>query len=445
MKKLGFIATLSLVIGNIIGVGIFTTTGYMSDYIQTPGWMLIAWLVGAFYAISGAIVYGVLAEKYPISGGDYQYLSKAVHPLGGYLFGWAAFFVTYSGSIAALGIAAAIYLGGIFPDMNLENALFSFSLMHFDVHITWIKILAIGLITGFSYINYRGIVLSGTSQILLTGGIFVLLLLFSLVGSFSPVSEFQNLFNAASADQSASGFLVALIAVLFSYMGWTTAVYVAEEVEQPKTVLPRALTAGVFIVAILYLWVNIVYLLAIPIGQMSGIINIGTAVAVKLWGAQGSIIISALILVAVLSSLNSTILSGPRIYMAMGRDGYFLGKPAKLHPRYDAPYIAIIWQAVWSIILVISGSFNELLSFVVFVVVVFSIAAGVISLIISLKKAKKNLPAVSSSVFYLLFCLIILLNTLWQKPEESLIGLVLVLISVPIYFFERKRKGRLTN
>lgn len=445
MKKLGFIGTLSLVIGNIIGVGIFTTTGYMADHIHAPGWMLGAWLVGALYAISGAIVYGVLAEKYPLSGGDYQYLSKAAHPLGGYLFGWAAFFVTYSGSIAALSIAAAVYLGGIFPSMDLESALFSFSIMELGIQFTWIKIIAIGLIAGFSYINYRGIVLSGTSQILLTGGIFILLLSFSLFGSFSPVSDFQNLLSSSGAEQSASGFLVALIAVLFSYMGWTTAVYVAEEVDQPKSILPRALITGVLIVAVLYLWVNIVYLFAIPIDQMNGIINIGTAVAVKFWGAQGSVFISALILVAVLSSLNSTILSGPRIYMAMGRDGYFLGKPAKLHPRYDAPYIAIIWQAVWSIILVISGSFNELLSFVVFVVVVFSIAAGVISLRIALKKAQNNLLALASSSFYLLFCLIILINTLLQKPEESLIGLILVLISVPIYFFERSRKDRLTN
>ena len=445
MKKLGFIGTLSLVVGNIIGVGIFTTTGYMANYIQSPGWMLMAWLAGAFYALSGAIVYGVLSAKYPLSGGDYQYLSKAAHPLGGYMFGWAAFFVTYSGSIAALGIAAAYYLGGIFPGLELNSTVYGFRFFELDVQFTWTKIIAILLITGFSYINYRGIVLSGTSQIILASGIFLLLLMFSVVGSFSPVSDIQNLFISGNTEQSFSGFLVALIAVLFAYMGWTTAVYVAEEIDQAASTLPRALITGVLLVAVLYLWVNFVYLLAMPIDQMPDVINIGTGVAIKLWGAQGSVIISTLILVAVLSSLNSTILSGPRIYMAMGRDGYFLGKTGKLHPKYDAPYVAIIWQAVWSIVLVLSGSFNELLSFVVFIVVIFSIAAGIISIRISLANPVKKMLPIVSSAFYLIFCLVILINTLWRKPEESLIGLGMVLIAVPIYYYEQARKRRLTN
>jgi APA family basic amino acid/polyamine antiporter len=431
--------TLSLVVGNIIGVGIFTTTGYMANYIQSPVWMLIAWLCGALYAISGALVYGILAEKYPLSGGDYQYLSKSVHPLGGYLFGWAAFFVTYSGSVAALSIAAAYYLNGVIPQFNFEYSILTFSLPLFDFNFTLTKLIAIIFITGFSWINYRGIVLSGTSQIILTSGIFLLLILFSLAGSFAEASDFQLLSSGSGTEQNISGFFVAVIAVLFAYMGWTTAVYVAEEVDQAKSTLPRALIVGVLVVGAIYLWVNIVYLMAIPINKMPDVVNIGTVVAIRLWGSGGQFIISGLILVAVLSSLNSTILSGPRIYMAMGRDGFFLGKTGILHPQYEAPHIAIVWQGIWSLILVLSGSFNELLSFVVFVVVIFSIAAGMISLFIALKMEQKNWLSISGSGFYLLFCLIILVNTLWQRPVEALIGLLLTAVAVPFYFIERKR------
>jgi APA family basic amino acid/polyamine antiporter len=411
----------------------------MANHIQSPLWMLIAWLVGAMYAISGALVYGVLSEKYPLSGGDYQYISKSVHPLGGYLFGWAAFFVTYSGSVAALGIAAAYYLNGVFPQLNFEQSILAFELTGFQYNFSYTKLIAILFITGFSWINYRGIVLSGTSQIILTSGIFFLLIIFSLVGSFSAQADYQLLSANSGAEQDVPGFLVALIAVLFAYMGWTTAVYVAEEVDHARATLPRALITGVLVVGALYFFVNLVYLIAMPLHEMQNVVNIGTMVAIRLWGPGGQFLISGLILVAVLSSLNSTILSGPRIYMAMGRDGYFLGKPARLHPRFEAPYIAIVWQGIWSIILVLSGSFNELLSFVVFVVVIFSIAAGMISLNIALKKEKKNWFSVTGSVFYLVFCLIILINTLWQKPAEAGIGLLLTVIAVPFYLLEERR------
>ncbi len=442
LKKLGYFGALSLVVGNIIGVGIFTTTGYMANYIQSPAWMILAWLVGAIYALSGAMVYSVLASRYPLSGGDYQYLSKAIHPVTGYLFGWSAFFVTYSGSIAALSIAAAFYLSGIFGDSVFEKSLLLFSIFNFPISISVNKLIAILLIICFSWINYRGILLSGTSQIILTAGIFILLIIFSLAGTFSVNADYSLLFTGSGVSQDFSGFLISLIAVLFAYMGWTTAVYVAEEVNEPRSNLPKALISGVLIVGFIYLWVNIVYLIAVPISSMKDVVNIGSKTAVSLWGEPAKVILSGIVLVAVLGSLNSTILSGPRIYMAMGRDGFFSGRPAKQHAKFNAPYIAIIWQAIWSILLVVSGSFNELLSFVVFVAIIFSVGAGVISLKITLEEASYISLNKVASLFYLIFCLLILINTLVQKPVESISGLVLVLVALPFYYFESKKYNK---
>ena len=441
LKKLGFFGALSLVVGNIIGIGIFTTTGYMASFIQSSPLILLAWVVGAIYAWSGAVVYGMLSGAYPLSGGDYQYLSRMVHPFTGYLFGWSAFFVTYSGSVAALAIASAFYLDGTLLFVDFNTVLLKAG----GLELTWIKLVAILAILLFTWINYRGIILSGKFQITLTGGIILLLIGFALAGSLSSEMDPARLTVETGAPVQLSGFLTALIAVLFSYMGWTTAVYVAEEIDDARKILPRALLTGVVLVAVIYLWINLVYLMNLSVTDMQGVVNIGSLIAVHLWGGSGQIIVSMLILVAVLSSLNSTILSGPRIYMAMGRDGFLLGKTEKLHPRYQVPHIALIWQGIWSIILVLSGSFNQLLSFVVFVVVIFSIIAGILGLRIGLAAKNTSGWQLFGAVFYIVFCFVILVNTLWQQMMESLIGLGIVILAVPSYYFEQKRKSRLNN
>jgi len=441
MKKLGFFGALSLVVGNIIGIGIFTTTGYMATYIQSGPLILLAWFIGAIYAWSGAVVYGLLSNAYPLSGGDYQYLSRMVHPFTGYLFGWSAFFVTYSGSVAALAIASAYYLDGTLLFTSFDKSLLDTGLFE----LSMIKVVAVAAILFFTWINYRGIIVSGKFQIMLTGGILLLLIGFALAGSVASDLGPERVLQRTEIPANVSGFLTALIAVLFSYMGWTTAVYVAEEIENARKILPKALLIGVIMVAVIYLWINVVYLMNLSISEMQGVVNIGSLIAVNLWSGSGQIIVSALILVAVLSSLNSTILSGPRIYMAMGRDGFLMGKTEKLHPRFKVPHIALIWQAVWSIVLVLSGSFNQLLSFVVFVVVIFSIIAGILGLRIGLAQKGTSIWQKFGALFYIVFCFVILVNTLWQQMMESLIGLGIVILAVPFYYFEERRKSRLNT
>jgi APA family basic amino acid/polyamine antiporter len=425
--------------GNIIGVGIFTTTGFMSNYLDSPAFIMLAWFIGAIYALSGAKVYGILAAEYPFSGGDYQYLSRALHPLAGYLFGWAAFFVTYSGSIAALGIAAAYYLNGIFNFTGFETIYSLLSIGDFELTVTNSKFLAIIFILLFSWISYRGIFLSGTFQIVLTSIIFLLLILFSITGTMSPAADYSLLDIGSELGFNLSGFLTSLIAVLFSYIGWTTAVYVAEEIKEAKKVLPAALRLGVILVGLIYLWINLVYLIAVPIPEMKNVINIATPVFDTLWGTGGGVVISAIILIAVFSSLNSTILSGARIYMAMGRDGYFLGLTKDIHKKHKSPHKAIFFQAFWSIILVLSGSFNQLLSFIIFVIVAFSLLASFISFKIVIRNKDFSLSSLSGIGFYGLFCLTIMANTLIEKPVESIIGIILISLALPFYYFDKKR------
>jgi len=441
LKKLGFIAALSLVVGNVIGVGIFTTTGYMSSYLQDPLFILLAWLVGACYALSGARVYGILSEAYPLSGGDYQYLRHELHPLLGYLFGWSALFVTYSGSIAALGIAAAHYLDALVAIPGFDKPLTLVDSAWLVISAGPAKLIAVVFIVVFSWINYRGIYLSGVYQVILTSAIFCLLIGFSVSGLFSPSADFGYLFSTFARQFSSSGFLIALVAVIFSYSGWTTAIYVAEEIKQPGLLVPRALQIGILLVALIYLLINLTYLVAMPVSQMHDVINIASVAFEHLWGYQGGMIVSFIILVAVLSSLNSTILSGPRIYMAMGREGYLAGFTASLHRRFNSPYKAILLQMILSVILVLSGSFNELLNFVVFVMVGFSLMAGWMAWRVIKRRTERQVLSLTAIGFYTLFCFIVMLNIFFEKPAESLIGFLLVSLAVPLYYIETKRKA----
>lgn len=441
IKKLGYWGALSLVVGNIIGVGIFTTSGFMAQYIQSPRWILFAWFLGALYALSGAVVYGILAKEYPLSGGDYQYLSKAIHPLIGYLFGWSCFFITYSGSIAALSIGAAFYLNAIIAVIDFEAIILNSPI--FELTISMIKIVAIMVILLFTYINYRGIVISGKYQIILTIAIVLFIICFSLVGTISIYPNMNHFWAESELGQdNVSGFLIALIAVLFAYMGWTAAVYVAEEIRDASHTIPLVLITGVLLVGFLYLWINLVFVLTVPIGEMKNVVNIGTLASTYLWGDFGKTIISGFIFIAILGSINSTILSGPRIYWAMGRDSHFYGITKGLHNRYNTPARALLLQAIWSVLLVVTGSFNQLLSFVVFVAIIFSILAGLISLKLLIKQMSGRPLRTVIVLFYLMFCSIILINTLWQRPIESLIGIFLLAAALPFYYLEYKRNSK---
>jgi APA family basic amino acid/polyamine antiporter len=439
LKKLSFIGALSMVVGNIIGVGIFTTTGYLATYLQKPFLIMLAWFVGALYALSGARVYSILSRAYPLSGGDYQYLKLELHPLAAYLFGWSALFVTYSGSIAALGIAAAYYLNALIRIPSFDLTFNLVNLGWFEFNYAHSKIIAIGFIITFSWINFRGIYLSGIYQIILTAGIFLLLIGFSMSGLISPGADYKLLFPMYETNTLFSGFLTALVAVIFSYSGWTTAIYVAEEIDQADRIVPKALQIGVLLVGGIYLLINLTYLVALPVNEMRDVINIASVVFERLWGTDGAMIISFIILIAVLSSLNSTILSGPRIYMAMGREGYLCGSTKALHPRFKSPFRAIYLQMIWSVILVVSGSFNQLLNYVIFVIVGFSLMAAWMAWRVIRRKGEVTYLNLSAIIFYLLFCLIVMLNILYEKPMASITGLLIVSLAVPLYYFEKKR------
>jgi APA family basic amino acid/polyamine antiporter len=281
--------------------------------------------------------------------------------------------------------------------------------------------------------------MGGGTQVALTLGIVLLMVGFVVAGFFTGATELIP-YNMQS-DVGVADFASGLVAVLFTYMGWTTVVYIASEVENPRKNIPRALIGGIAVIVLLYMAINYVFLSALPVHEIADRINVASLVADRLWGVGATRLIAVMIFIAILSSLNSTVLSGPRIYQAMGEDRYLWPALAKKDKTHDTPYVALWVQAVWSILLMLSGTFNQLLTIVVGAILLFSILSGSISIKIVLKNSGgfewKTLAVLIPTIIYLLLCCLILINILYTSLMESLIGFIIILLSYPFYRHQR--------
>ncbi len=436
--KLNYFSSLSFVVGNMIGVGIFTTTGTLAEYIQNPFLILAAWIAGGIYALSGAKVYGVLSSAYPLSGGDFQYLSKELHPLVGYVFGWSIFFITYPGSIAAMAIGAAWYLNGLTGISGFDSSLVSLNLSLFTINISIMTFCAVFLVIVFTAINIRGLIPSARYQAVLTAGIIVFILLFIVTALISDSTQAERLVQSAPPEFNFSGFALGMVPVMFTYMGWTSIVYMAEEVDNASLKIKRILIHGVITVIIAYLLLNLIYLMTLPVPEIGGAIQVAEKVSLKLWGPVGSKAVSFLIFVAILSTINSSIVSGSRITMVMGREGYFLRKTGRIHKKYNTPHVSLMLQAAWTILLLISGNFNQLLNYVIFAVILFSVLAGALSIKITLRTKRMDYSAMFAAALYIILCLYIAINLILRSAAEALTGIGILLLSVLFYFIEKK-------
>ncbi len=431
ITKIGFWRASSLIVGNILGVGIFTTAGVVAQHLVDPVLILLAWLVGGMYALSGGMVYGFLARHMPFKGGDYIYLKQNFSPFWAYLFGWSALFITYTGSIAALAIGAAHYLNGAFTAGPLESFAFA--------GISGIELTAVAMILGLTYLNYLGLRTGSGAQL----G-FTLLIVFAIVGFIVSVQMKSGagliLPSGVAPEYPAKAFLTALPAVFFTYMGWTTVVYLADEVIQPRRTIPRALIFGTGIVILLYIGLNVTFLNALKVEEFAGRLNVVSLIAGKLWGSSAQLIVSVMILSAILSSLNSTVLSGPHIYQAMARDGYMFKAMGKRHVKYGTPAGALWLQAGWAILLLFSGTFEQLLQWVVAAILLFSVMADVVAAkIFFSRKEEQTLRNGMSILSYGLLSSVTLVYILLSQTIPSLIGFLLLSLSLPFYWLQRKR------
>ncbi len=432
-----------LIVGNIIGIGIFTTTGYIAQYISSASAMISLWIFGGILTFCGGMTYSELSTRFPLAGGDVHFLSRAYHPLLGYLFGWACFVVMYTGSIAVISVGFSQYLLNLFPDYWQT---FFLSIPIIGYKLSAIKILAILIVFLFTYLNTFGIRYGARWQNIFTMTGLLVLFVFISLGFSSDQANWHHFFVDVSSKSNSniiSGIGVALVGIFFTYSGWTVIVYIAGEIKNPAKTIPQSMFLGVFIVTILYILIQIVYILALPVSQMRDIVDIGYQALLILQGNRLSQFFLAMILLAILSTLNATILSGARIYFAMARKKQFPRKIGATHPKHQSPANALWLQFFWSAILILSGSFNQLLTYTVFVMVLFGCLSGIG---LFLLRRKFGLPASVNPawgypvvpIIYVVTTAFILFNTLFSRPVESLLGVGIVLLGVPFYFYFQK-------
>ncbi len=417
-RRLGLWSASFLVIANMIGVGVFTTSGFALAELGHPEPVLLAWLIGGVLAICGALSYGALARCIPESGGEYTFLSRTVHPIAGFLSGWISLLVGFTAPIAAAALGLQAYLTGLF-ETNLRPE--------------WIgttAILAAGLMHG---VRLRAGVLTQNLlvvlKLLLIGG-FIVLGVSLLPAKTEPVT-------ANFGGASITAFAVTLVWISFAYSGWNAAVYVAGEVRHPERNLPRSLLLATAIVMAIYVALNAVFLYSAPSTELAGRAEIGAVAAEALGGMGLRQAISALVALALFTSISSMVMAGPRVYARMAKDGLF---PQLFAVEKDVPIMAVALQVGLAVLVVWAFALRELLSYIGFTLGL-SAAATVGGLILLRRReGGERVPIPGYPWIPLLFMLSTLIISLFmavREPVEAGIGLVTVAMGLPIYWLMR--------
>jgi basic amino acid/polyamine antiporter, APA family len=491
VKGLGLTSATMLVMGSMIGSGIFIVSADIARKVDSPALLIGAWLMTGFLTITGALAYGELAAMMPHAGGQYVYLREAFGPMWGFLYGWTLFLVVQAGTIAAVGIAFGKFLGIFFPAVSSSHWLIHVAhippipvgpmvLGNMDVGLNTQNLAAIVIVIFLSIVNIFGVrtgaLIQNVFTIAKTAALLGLVLLGLFVGRNARAiaanfgAEFwRNAgWHTLHPVEVGVGGPVALVGVLtilavaqtgslFSSDAWNNITFTAAEVKNPKRNLPLALVLGTGAVTLLYVLANFVYLSALPLhGDANGATilargiqhasedRVATAVFQQMFGSPGAKMMAFAILISTFGCNNGLILAGARVYYAMARDGLFFRSAAKLHPNYRTPAASLAMQCVWTCILCISGSYGQLLDYIIFAVLVFYILTIGGLFVLRVKRPDEPRPyrAIGYPVLpamYILIATFIDVVLLRYKPQYTWPGLIIVLLGIPVYFLWSRR------
>ncbi len=375
VRRLGLVSATAIVVSNMIGAGIFTTTGFLAGDLGSPTVVIGIWFAGAAVALVGALCYSELGVNFPRSGDEYVYLSEAWGPAWGFIDGWVTFFAGFSAPIAVAAIAFSAYLAHFNPALDPGSAAGDLALGPLTLHLGAGELLACGVIVVFTLLNLLGVEEVGRMQNVLTAIKLVVLSLFLALGFSIGTGDWGHFSQAAERTSETAlpaQFLISLIFVYWAYSGWNAAIYVAEEIRDPEKTLPRALLIGTLLVTVFYAALNALYIYANPLEEMKGVIAVGSQAAESLFGPTGGRWFSAGMALSLLATVNAMCLIGPRVYYAMARDGAFFRFAAAVHPRWKSPWAAVVAQGVCCCVLIVTGTFESLLYYIGFLLWLFS-------------------------------------------------------------------------
>jgi APA family basic amino acid/polyamine antiporter len=442
-RKLGLFPVTNIVIANMIGAGIFTTSGLLMGDLKKPLLMLALWLAGGAIALCGALSYGELGAAIPRAGGEYAFLSRLFHPVFGFLSGWVSFFAGFSAPIAASAIGFSEYLTRAFP-----------GLLHLGVFggpgeaAAVKKFLSILVIVIFTLIHARGVEVGARVQNFLTLLKVTLIIGLIVAGFSSGRGDFTHLTQGSAFRFDFGGWKtigLSLMWIMFAYSGWNAAAYIGSEIKNPRRNLPLSLILGTGGVVGLYILLNLFYVYATPPDKMAGVISIGGLAVGSLFGKSLESVLSVLIAFALFSSLSAFIILGPRVYYAMACDRYFFPFAAHVHERFRVPSKSIMLQGLIAAALVLFGTFDQILTYMGFSLGIFPILS-VIG-VFKLRRAGESVyrlpgyPVVP--LIYIAAGAAILTLGFMQRPVESSIALGMVLLGVPVFWiFKRALKNK---
>jgi APA family basic amino acid/polyamine antiporter len=444
------------VVANILGSGVYKKIAPMAAELQSPDWIIFAWIVGGIITLFGALCNAEVAGLLADTGGDFVYLKKIYNRFFAFLYGWSLFTVIQTATISSLAYVFAQSLNSIIPIPEIFPSLQNFSLggIFYPFQDFGIKLIAILLILLLTMVNISGLKSgAGVSKILF----FLVcagLLLIVVFGLSSPSATPLNQINEKALPAghvTVSSFFTAMLAAFWAYQGWVSVGFIGGEVKNPNRNIPKGIVIGVFLVIAIYLLVNITYLSLLSIPQLvhihDSVNQIAAVEAVRtFWGKGGVFFISILILVTTLGCTNASILTGARPYYAMAREHLFFSGIGKLN-KNNVPSNSLLWQGIWTSVLVLSGTFDQLTDLVIFAVFIFygATSLGVIIL-------RRRMPDVYRPyrvwgypivpIIFILFCIGLFFNTIITRPREAAIGLTLIFSGIPVYFFLQRKYSK---
>ncbi len=440
LRQLGIVSATALVVSNMVGTGIFTTSGFLAGDLGSPGLVLLIWVIGAACALAGAICYSELAVNFPKSGGEYVYLTQAFGPTWGFMSGWVSFFAGFSAPIAAAALAFSDYLGHFSPALKQDRPVVVFGSGEWAINLGGAQVAASALVLLFTIFNCFGIKRVSRLQNALTGIKLLVIAAFIVLGIAIGRGDWHN-FSAPAARWTSTPlpaqFAFSLFWIYVAYSGWNAATYVAEEIDNPSRTLPIALASGTALVAALYLALNVVFIYGAPLESMKGVVAVGSLTASRLFGPRTANVFSALMALSLMSTVNAMVTIGPRVYYAMAKNGAFFRAAANINPTWHTPVTAIVLQGACAILMTLTP-FPKLVIYIGFTLNFFAVVSVIALLKLRRRPNWNKLNAVSFC--YPLIPIIFIVVGLWMtfygmRLQPVVSGFAIITIAVGAIVF----------
>ncbi len=441
VRAIGLSGATLVVVGSVIGSGIFLTTGLMVQELPSTSLVLAAWVAGGLLAMAGGLTYAEMGSMYPRSGGLYVFLSEAYGPVWGFLFGWACLLVILTGSVAAVAVGFAEYFSYFFPSLGTDRVLVTFDMPWGAWRISAGQVVAAASIAVITAVNYVGVRSGNVANTILTvakvGGLILIPL---LAIAYMRVDPALTPMVPPDAVRPFASFGVIMIAVMWTYEGWYYVAFAAGEIKDAARTVPRALIYGTIALTTIYVSVNLAYVFALSLEEMSGVTRIAEKAVTALVGPGGAALVAATVVVSTFGCNVAGVIASSRACFAMATDGRFFASAARVHPVHRTPHVALLVTSGWSALLTLTGGYEALFTYVTFASVLFGTLGGVAIFVLRTRRPEVPRPYRALghpvvSALYVLGSLALVGNTLSERPLESIAGLGLVAIGLPFYFY----------